>query len=768
MGTYKELKAAIQQVIRTNGNNEITGALLQNALLSIVNVVGANATFAGIATPNTNPGTADQNVFYLATEAGMYVNFGGIVINKGEAVILSNKTGNWVKTTSGLATQQQLTELSAVIGNAFVKQNQVFNYDSNKFSDNKNTDATDILRVGKRLKGKMFLGGKNYPIYGITFFDSDRSIISRYVGDSDNGSHGEFDIEVPENAVYFVATNYNEYRQDSYIYIDLYNYVADIELTKRIPEIEASLGDNLIGTIESTTDRGISQGIKCQSGKVKIKVSLISGTTTKKWNIYRYVNGGFDTTLLAKSLSFGDEVIVDVPNGDDGIWLYLAAENNIYTIEYNITSRIIAAVEQNDKNIQQLNNDITQLNAELNTILTQVSEIEKEVGSITGDWGTQNKKSTTKRIGIWLDNTPTNDEYQIRVLCDNPPVSSFNIFKATTNHGDLVTLINHVSLGTWVTIERDAEKPVLYIYNSNVEDDTIDERDYTIEFRLVSSLAKDVEDLKNREVSVESWKGKTIVCFGDSITEFKDLDNNKAYADYIHDLTEAEVINIGIGGAQFRQRTTPVDVPTTSTQAYAALDIVNMVNACCEKDFAKQIAATNYLTAQGLDVNDEIVARMQTIDWDNVKVVTIFGGTNDWNNGSSWWGTEESTDINETFGAINEIIKKLLTTYPHIRLYWFTPTVRWLTDDSGNRTEATWSDVFTRNNTTLKSFASTVKNLVESHHIPICDMYNTLGWNQYNFSEYFSDADGTHPRKGEGTLSIAKKIIGFINANRTF
>lgn len=111
MGTYEELKAAIQQVIRTNGNNEITGALLQNALLSIVNVVGANATFAGIATPNTNPGTADQNVFYLATEAGTYVNFGGIEINMGEAVILSNKTGNWVKTTSGFATQQQLTEL---------------------------------------------------------------------------------------------------------------------------------------------------------------------------------------------------------------------------------------------------------------------------------------------------------------------------------------------------------------------------------------------------------------------------------------------------------------------------------------------------------------------------------------------------------------------------------------------------------------------------------------------------------------------------------
>ena len=115
MGTYEELKAAIQQVIRTNGNNGITGALLQNALLSIVNVVGANATFAGIATPNTNPGTADQNVFYLATEAGTYVNFGGIEINMGEAVILSNKTGNWVKTTSGFATQQHFKKLDLLV-----------------------------------------------------------------------------------------------------------------------------------------------------------------------------------------------------------------------------------------------------------------------------------------------------------------------------------------------------------------------------------------------------------------------------------------------------------------------------------------------------------------------------------------------------------------------------------------------------------------------------------------------------------------------------
>ena len=35
MANYATLKAAIQDVVRTNGNNEITGALLQQSLLAM-------------------------------------------------------------------------------------------------------------------------------------------------------------------------------------------------------------------------------------------------------------------------------------------------------------------------------------------------------------------------------------------------------------------------------------------------------------------------------------------------------------------------------------------------------------------------------------------------------------------------------------------------------------------------------------------------------------------------------------------------------------
>lgn len=101
MGNYEELKAAVASVIKTNGNQEITGQVLQNTLTTLISQVGANATFAGIATPNTVPGTPDQNVFYIAGERGVYSNFNGYEITN-EAVVFSNISGSWITTKMGI------------------------------------------------------------------------------------------------------------------------------------------------------------------------------------------------------------------------------------------------------------------------------------------------------------------------------------------------------------------------------------------------------------------------------------------------------------------------------------------------------------------------------------------------------------------------------------------------------------------------------------------------------------------------------------------
>lgn len=107
MGNYEQLKQAIANVIKTNGNQEITGAIMQNVLNTIVSTVGANRTFVGIANKNTNPGTPDGNVFYIAYTAGDYVNFqireGYLTVKPGELAILYNGTTNWDKFVIGMS-----------------------------------------------------------------------------------------------------------------------------------------------------------------------------------------------------------------------------------------------------------------------------------------------------------------------------------------------------------------------------------------------------------------------------------------------------------------------------------------------------------------------------------------------------------------------------------------------------------------------------------------------------------------------------------------
>lgn len=107
MGNYEQLKQAIANVIKTNGNQEITGAIMQNVLNTIVSTMGANRTFVGIANKNTNPGTPGGNVFYIAYTAGNYVNFqfkeGYLTVKPGELAILYNETTNWGKFVIGMS-----------------------------------------------------------------------------------------------------------------------------------------------------------------------------------------------------------------------------------------------------------------------------------------------------------------------------------------------------------------------------------------------------------------------------------------------------------------------------------------------------------------------------------------------------------------------------------------------------------------------------------------------------------------------------------------
>ena len=246
---------------------------------------------------------------------------------------------------------------------------------------------------------------------------------------------------------------------------------------------------------------------------------------------------------------------------------------------------------------------------------------------------------------------------------------------------------------------------------------------------------------------LKPFVGKKIVVFGDSITE--NTYNGKHYSDYIADITGATVINVGVGGTQLRQRTTPVDTPTSTLEAYAALDIVNMVKASCDGVFTQQTNAAQYLKDNASDDNTAIVTALSNIDWSDVWLVIVFGGTNDWKNAGENLGTTGSSNVNKTLGATNEIIRMLLTAYPYLLIQFVSPIVRWIGYSGGTGTDANWGDTYTNaGGITLKEFVAILGNEVELNHIPFEDIYNDLGWNKTNFAEYFGENDGTHPTYG--------------------
>lgn len=83
-----------------NTGQSTTSVMSQKAVSDAINKLkNAGYLYAGIATPTTNTGTPDGPVFYIATTAGSYSNFGNIEISKGESAIIKWNNGIWTKNT---------------------------------------------------------------------------------------------------------------------------------------------------------------------------------------------------------------------------------------------------------------------------------------------------------------------------------------------------------------------------------------------------------------------------------------------------------------------------------------------------------------------------------------------------------------------------------------------------------------------------------------------------------------------------------------------
>ena len=315
MAKWSDLKAAIANIIKTNGNQEITGQLLQNVLNNIVSSVGENAAFAGIATPTTNPGAPDGNVFYLATEAGTYANFNGIEIKDGEAVILEWH-GSWVKKTSGFATQEKITELenniilfnsNKNIGKNRFNKDSMYNIPSSVINGNGDILTHDgyssftvthpiLINEGETLYANHAATGTVYSaIYGI-----DGRVIETYndkkaISYVDGAAFVQFtffatDLNVLQVEVGESETEYTDYTETNDIDNRINTLLSDIIKNEKdinynyLNKAKKSLGKNRYNAYDEDIIEGAIIGY---NGNIEISDSYNSFLVTGKIPIYQ-------------------------------------------------------------------------------------------------------------------------------------------------------------------------------------------------------------------------------------------------------------------------------------------------------------------------------------------------------------------------------------------------------------------------------------------------------------------------------------------------
>lgn len=148
MSNYTTLKTTINANIRQNGNQEITGKILNSVLNEMVNTLGEGYQFAGIAIMETDPGTPDAKVFYIANGKGTYTNFGGLEVTEDEVVFLVWDK-SWHKVATGIAADAKLKEavkeLTEIAGKVDTKQDIIPDLEAIREGAGKGNEASSTI-----------------------------------------------------------------------------------------------------------------------------------------------------------------------------------------------------------------------------------------------------------------------------------------------------------------------------------------------------------------------------------------------------------------------------------------------------------------------------------------------------------------------------------------------------------------------------------------------------------------------------------------------
>ena len=244
--------------------------------------------------------------------------------------------------------------------------------------------------------------------------------------------------------------------------------------------------------------------------------------------------------------------------------------------------------------------------------------------------------------------------------------------------------------------------------------------------------------------------GKTIVNFGDSI--FGNARPPEDISTYIATMTGATVHNCGFGGCRMSYH---------PSENYDAFSMTKLADAISNNDFSLQDTAISNKDGDSVPgYFTESVELLKSINFDNVDIITIAYGANDFN-GVTLDNTNDKRSTRTFAGALRYSIETILTAYPHIRIFVCSPTYRFWMNDSYEFVE----DSDTKKGGAyylVTDIVEKAKEVAAEYKLPYIDNYHSVGINKFNRTTYFPATDGAHHNiNGRKTIAahIAKELF---------
>ena len=827
MANYSAIKAAVNAYIKANGRKEITGMILNSVLNATIDSLGRFFQFAGGAIPADDPGTPDQNVCYLATEPGVYTNFGGITIDIEEVALLF-WNGTWTKQRILIGIREVTASVDNNVGTPSVDVSYsagvlVLTFHNLKGEQGETGDPAGFGTIGADITGGVGTPGVSVETSGgndaknimfhFTNLKGETGVTSVVATIDNTSGTPSCQVSLAGGVLTLAFSGLKGLKGDTGVSADypitIYNgldsdatdqalsaaqgkvldgkisqlngVVNGVDETTEVLTPKSLTADKTYNTNVSTmaTSPSDNEGYYCTRIAVTPgEVYRLSGVrSTSKYTLLFATANSSRARLRRDEQGDGSRVTIDVTIETGEAWLYvnLGSYNSATDGVWKVTEETIHTDGLAD-DVQDLDTRVTALeNAPTSNVIDSLDST-----SATDSLSANQGRVLNEDINGVTTISYVEQEILVGKYCNTslsritskqylPSAEGVACVYAYVQPGDVFRIYGKGNaFGYQLYAMADADR---YIVENGKPGVAMDTRENPLELTIPAGVARlcvnlqdydpltdkvekrittTTESVKTRLTALERetagitalalpLSGKKVMILGDSIFEFTDEDE-KGVTDYFGEYSLADTLKGAIGGTRLVQRATPVDTPTTTTQAYAALDICNIVKAWSEADYTKQDAAVEFL-----DRYAEQIATLKANPISGVDYVIIGGGTNDITNESPI-GTETDSGFTTLWGAFNEMVNLLLTANPKLKIFFASPIVGYR---ASARTDANWDDNYVYpSGKTKPQYIELFSQMVGKSHIPYIDLYFTAGVNQVNFSEYFIDSDNRHPYKG--------------------